>query len=257
LSDQLIELVNHLQDAADWPAVERALADFGLAEVSTSEARQAVEALLMLYPGYPGPEILGQVQRAIDERGLGAFLDGQRRDHAARATVWEWLQTATWDASRAYFDVHTRELTGAAARAVLAEDSSEVAEAHLALLNLIDHLGPDTAFAIAADPSPAEEAAGDAIDAGQAELLPWILQVCPALRPASPLLAAVSAALLDPDDAGTDEAVDVVEPIRELAEAAPPVARRALAVRLRGFRQHRPEHPGIDELIALVDVPRA
>jgi hypothetical protein len=104
-------------------------------------------------------------------------------------------------------------------------------------------------YRLVTDPSAAEEAALDAVEAGDLPLLSRILIAAPTLhdRPASwNLAAAVLLLAQDQPDQARDLATQV-------AENANTLQRRAHAIRLRALRTHQPELPGLDEIITLID----
>jgi len=100
------------------------------------------------------------------------------------------------------------------------------------------------------------DAALDAIEAGRTDLLGAIFAAAQELNQVEPLLAAATVALLnDEEDEPQGEPLDWEGLVKRAAASAEPLQRRAMTIRLRGFRYRQPEHPRITRLLSLLGQP--
>ena len=104
-------------------------------------------------------------------------------------------------------------------------------------------------YRLVTDPAAAEDAALDAIEAGDLPLLGSVLTAAPGLqaRPVSWDLT-VTVILLAQNE--IDDAYDLA---RQVAHQASPLQRRTHMIRLRALRDHHPDLPGLDHVIAIIN----
>jgi hypothetical protein len=247
-----VDLVNGYARAGGWPAQQSALD--GQRDVLTATTfRTSLHALSGLYRTNPVPDQLLALLDKIDQAGIDIVFARRLADHDRRAVLAAWIDTPTWAESREFLQEHHGELTEDESIEILAGSDDDTTRQHLAILNLTAVLPGEHVYRLVTDPSAAEEAALDAVQAGDLPLLSRILIAAPTLqgRPASWSLAA--AVLLLAQDQ-PDQARDLA---RHVADNASPLQRRAHTIRLRALRTHHPELPGLDDVIALIDPPAA
>jgi len=243
-----VELVNAYTRAENWPAQQSAFD--GQRDVLTSSTfRTSLHALSGLYPANPVPGQLLALLDEIDQAGIDTVFARRLADHNRRALLTAWINTPTWAESRKFLQEHHAELTEDESIRILAGSDDDTARQHLAILDLTTVLPGEHVYRLVTDPSAAEEAALDAVEAGNLPLLSTILIAAPTLhdRPTSWNLAA--AVLLLAQDQ-PDQACDLA---RHVAGNASPLQRRAHTIRLRALRTHHPELPGLDDVIMLID----
>jgi hypothetical protein len=133
--------------------------------------------------------------------------------------------------------------------ALLASADDDTARQHLAILDLTSVMPAERVYSLVTDAGAAEEAAFEAIEDGDLPRLAAIGTAATSLttRPSTwGLLYAVLLIAADQPEPAHDLA-------RQLAEQSSPLQRRAHAIRLRALRNHHPDLPGLDKLIAIID----
>ncbi|MDQ3600498.1 MAG: hypothetical protein M3408_04455, partial [Actinomycetota bacterium] len=170
-------------------------------------------------------------------------------DHDRRAVLAAWIDTPTWTESQQFLREHRAALTEEESIDILAGADGDIARQHLAILALTAVRPDEHVYRLVTDPAAAEEAALDAIEAGDLPLLGSVLTAAPGLqaRPVSWDLT-VTVILLAQNE--IDDAYDLA---RQVAHQASPLQRRAHMVRLRALGDHHPDLPGLDHVIAIID----
>jgi hypothetical protein len=242
-----LDLVNSFGQADDWPSIKRILTlhhDI----LRSAEFRQTLTAFRALYVDNPVAGQLAALLDEIDDFGLDPILAHYQADHDRRALLNDWISTTTWPESFAFLDDHAATLTGTEFRELLAEDESEIAQQHLAILDLVTQFPIERVQAIVVDANTAEEAAFDAIEQGNLTLLKAISMASVALQDRE-ITSAIIAVI---DLVATDSPEQASTLARQIAEHATKVQRRANAIRLTALRQRKPELSALDEIIKII-----
>ncbi|MDQ3275952.1 MAG: hypothetical protein M3Q39_13230, partial [Actinomycetota bacterium] len=243
-----VDLVNAYAAAEGWPSQQTALDE--QREILTSPSfRTTLQALAGLYPTNPVPGQLLALLDEIDEAGIDAVFTRRMADYNRRAVLAAWIDTPTWTESEQFLREHRASLTDEESIDILAGAADDTARQHLAILALTAVLRDEDVYRLVTDSAAAEEAALDAIEAGDLPLLSNVLTAAPGLqgRPVAWGLT-VTVILLAQNE--IDKANDLA---RQVAHQASPLQRRAHTVRLRALRDHHPDLPGLDHVIAIID----
>ena len=248
ITDDTISAVNAYASAPDWPAQQAALDEY---RVQRQEPgfRDALVALTQLYPVNDAPQRLLTLLDEIDNASKDTVYARYQDQHDRLTLLTNWIQTTTWSASRDYYLDHRAALHEQPIIAILAQLNDDTAAQHLAILQLAATAGPDATFTAIVDPAAAEELALNAIEGGDLDSIHAVLTAASTLteRPITWLLAA--ALSLHAQDRA-DEAAEITD---QLVTKATPTQRRAHTIRLRALRDHVPDLPQLDSLIARLD----
>jgi hypothetical protein len=242
-----LDLINSFGQADDWPSIKRILTlhhDILL----SAEFRQTLTALRALYLDNPVAGQLASLLDEIDDFGLDPIFAHYQADYDRRALLNDWISTTTWPKSFAFLNDHAATLTGTEFRELLTEDESEIAQQHLAILDLVTQLPIEQVQAIVVDANTAEEATFDAIEQGNLALLEAISMASYALQDRE-ITSAIIAVI---DLVATDSLEQASTLARQIAEHATKVQRRANAIRLTTLRQRKLELSGLDEIINII-----
>jgi hypothetical protein len=246
ITDQHRDLLDAYRAAADWPNRQASLsADLPL--FTSSEFRAALTALKGLYPANPYPIELLLLLDEIDQSDIDTVFTAHCTDHAHRAVLTAWINTTTWSESQAYLVEHRDTLLPDRVLNLLADADDDVARQHQAILVLLTVLPDEQVYTLITDFTQTEDAALEAVEAGDLALLDAILSAAPDLarRPVTWGLAASVLLLAEGDD---DRAYAHAQ---SAAALATPIQRRAHTIRLRALATQRPDLGGIDGLIAI------
>jgi hypothetical protein len=170
-------------------------------------------------------------------------------DHDRRAVLAAWIDTPTWTKSEQFLREHRAALTDEESIDILAGADGDIARQHLAILALTAVRPDEHIYRLVTDSAAAEDAALDAIEAGNLPLLSSVLTAAPALQ-ARPDSWGLTVAVILLVQNETDAAQDLA---RQVAHQASPLQRRAHMIRLRALRDHHPDLPGLDHVIAIID----
>lgn len=107
----------------------------------------------------------------------------------------------------------------------------------------------EQAYTIVIDAAAAEAAACHAIEQGDLDRLSAIATAAPILQTREPTWTLIASVLL----LAQDDVDEAHEAGRQLAEAATPIQRRAIAIRLRALRDHQSDLPGLSDLIEIIN----
>jgi hypothetical protein len=243
-----VDLVNAFARAETWPSQQTALDE--QREILTSPSfRTILHALASLNPTDPVPGQLLALLDEIDEAGVDAVFTRRLVDHDRRAVLAAWIDIPTWTESEQFLREHRAALTDEESIDILTGADSDIARQHLAILALTAVLRDEDVYRLVTDAAAAENAALDAIEAGNLPLLSSVLTAAPGLqgRPVAWGLT-VTVILLAQNE--IDKANDLA---RQVAHQASPLQRRAHTVRLRALRDHHPDLPGLDHVIAIIN----
>ena len=243
-----LNLVSAYASADEWPAQQAALDD-QRALLTSAGFRTTLRALDELYPANPVPALLLGLLDEIDESSIDAVFAHRRADHERRDLLTAWIDTPTWTDSLAFLREHHAALTSEESTELLAGANDDTARQHLVILNLAGALPIEQVYAIVTAPGTAEEAALDALDAGDLPRLGIILTAAPDLQ-SRPITRDLIVAVLLLAQGEPDQALGLG---RHVAELANPLQRRAHTIRLRGLRTHHPDLPSLDQLIRALD----
>ena len=242
------DLVNAYARAEGWPSQQAALDE--QREILTSPGfRTTLDALSGLYPANPVPGQLLALLDEINEAGSDAVFAHRLVDHDRRAVLAAWIDTPTWTESQQFLREHRAALTDKESIDILAGADDATARQHLAILALTAVRPDEHIYRLVTDSAAAEDAALDAIEAGDLPLLHSVLTAAPGLqgRPVAWGLT-VTVILLAQNE--IDDAHDLA---RQVAHQASPLQRRAHTVRLRALRAYHPDLPDLDHVIAIID----
>ncbi len=208
-----------------------------------------MRALAGLHPANPAPRNLLQLLEAIDEHSIEEVFGRKQADYDRRALLVAWINTSTWSELFDFLREHQAILTSGDSRKILEGVKDDAARQRLAILNLADRLSIDQVDRIVTEPAVAEDAAFTAIEAGDLPTLTAIRAAATELqtRPTAWRLI-VSVLLLAQNE--PDQAHQLG---RQVADEATRIQRRAHTIRLRALRSHRPDLPGLDDLIQIID----
>ena len=120
----------------------------------------------------------------------------------------------------------------------------------MAILYLTGVLPDEHVYRLVTDSAAAEEAALDAIEAGNLPLLNSVLTAAPGLQEGRPVAWGLTVTVILLAQNEIDDAYDLA---RQVAHQASPLQRRAHMVRLRALGDHHPDLPGLDHVIAIID----
>ena len=165
--------------------------------------------------------------------------------------VQAWFATETWTESFQFLEQHRAELDTDEVRADLVQAATEIAGQHIAILSLTSRFSLPDVEAIITEPGAAADAALDALERGDLDLLRSVAQAAPGLRD-RPLVWATVALVLSLDAGQLEQASHVV---MWISATATEVQRRALAIRLDGLRHHRPDLVGVTEALQAISDP--
>lgn len=244
-----VALVNTIGHSPDWPTAREAL-NSNRDILTTAAFATSLEVILALQPGDTMLDMIVQVLREIAQSGADAYFAQQEVLHTHRTLLEAWIGTNTWAESAEFYRQHKVALAADDCKSVLLNIDSGLAKQHLAILDLGATMGTDELFAIVADPSVAEEAALNAIEAGDLDRMATIAVAAARLQARPMSWALVKALLLLAEDE-LDHAVILCQ---QIAEHGNPMQRRAHAARLRALRRHRPQLTGVQELAAAIDL---
>jgi Tetratricopeptide repeat len=248
LPEPHVELLN-LIASADWPAAEDAVRNTDdLLSPGMDDSLAVVDAL---YPGHPAPGQIRALREEIRRLGLDEALGRRRAAHARAALLAAWIGTRTWDESFTFLREHIDELTAAEILDQLAASDQPVAQQHRAILDLVRTDRLDDVRALVTEPGAAEDAALDAIQAGDVHRLAAIATASEALprRPVTHRLVTAIFTALDGNVA------DAAATITEFARSSTDIERRALAIRLRSLLRHQPRLAALAPTIEALAAP--
>lgn len=248
LPDPHLDLVNAYARAEDWPSAQAALHQHH--EILTSpQFRTTLTALASLYLTNPAPGELLRLLSEIDESGIEIAFARRHADHQRRALLTTWINTPTWTESLNHYRQHRSNLTAADTRAILASADDDTARRHLAILDLADWTPVERVYSLVTDAAAAEDATFEALEQGDLTKLASIATAATTLHTRPSTWGLVYAILLIAADQ-PDPAYDLAHQLTEQSSA---LQRRAHAIRLRALRNHHPDLPGLDKLIAIIN----
>ena len=244
-----VDLVNAFARAETWPSQQTALDE--QREILTSPSfRTILHALASLNPTDPVPGQLLALLDEIDEAGSDAVFAHRMVDHDRRAVLAAWIDTPTWTESEQFLREHRVALTDEESIDILAGTDGDTACQHLAILYLTGVLPDEHVYRLVTDSAAAEEAALDAIEAGNLPLLNSVLTAAPGLQEGRPVAWGLTVTVILLAQNEIDGAHHLA---RQVAHQASPLQRRAHMIRLRALRDHHPDLPGLDHIIAIID----
>ena len=252
LPESHINLVNSIGAAMQtgWPDCELVLQDYRALLLSRDFAN-SLTALRALYLDNPVLPALGSLVGEIDGSGFNTTMAAHRSEHERMTRVQAWFATETWTESFQFLKQHRAELDTDEVRADLVQAATEIAGQHIAILSLMSRFSLPDVEAIITEPGAAADAALDALERGDLDLLRSVAQAAPGLRD-RPLVWATVALVLSLDAGQLEQASHVV---MWISATATEVQRRALAIRLDGLRQHRPDLAGVTEALQAITDP--
>ena len=252
LPESHINLVNRIGAAMQtgWPDLELVLQDHR-ALLLSRDFVNSLSALRALYLDNPVLPALAALVGEIDGSNLNTTMAAHRAEHERMARVQAWFATETWTESFQFLEQHRAELDTDEVRADLVQATTEIAGQHIAILSLTSRFSLPDVEAIITEPGAAADAALDALERGDLDLLRSVAQAAPGLRD-RPLAWATVALVLSLDAGQLEQASQVVMLI---STTATEVQRRALAIRLDGLRQHRPDLVGVTEALQAISDP--
>ncbi|PZS25316.1 MAG: hypothetical protein DLM59_20485, partial [Pseudonocardiales bacterium] len=248
----LVRLVNGWMGASEPAGMDASLTAL-LTAVSAPGGDAELDVLIALHADTPGvnavPESLDEARRD----GVKAVTTSRHEDEQRRADLATWLDTPTWAASRAFLQTRPRLLTDPQVLSALSSARADpVASIHLGIARLAEHLPIDDIYDIVTDTSDARDAALEAVEKADADLLRDLALAAPALlRQAfvGPFLA-LTLALLDRD---TETAADLASVAAQQAvdgEIATGTAR------LQRLARRRPDlAPDVTRVLAVLRPP--
>jgi hypothetical protein len=248
IDDTHLELINAYAQVDTWPG-ELAVLDPHRDTLRSAEFRTTLHALNGLYPADTTPTLLLALLDEIDATGIDQMYAARTTDYRRRDLLTRWISTTTWTESHAFLTTHHDELTTDESHAILADAEGDTARQHLAILELTTVWDVDTVFELVTDPTEAETAAFDAIEAGDIPLLAAISTAADNLHQREITYALALAVLLLAQN-NHDQAREYAA---HIAERATVIQRRAHVIRLRKLRTHHPDLPGIAEVIDIIE----
>ncbi|GHE65585.1 hypothetical protein GCM10017771_89240 [Streptomyces capitiformicae] len=246
LPDAAIELVNEWAAASDWHHAEAFLRAHG-EQLMAPGLRHDLQVTAAIFPGHAEIGNLTGLLDAIDSHGIEQILAGGRRTHDARLALRSWLGTDDWQTSKDFLDEPEIAVHSPEAKGLLRHARSQVADQHLAILELSEVMPTDEVYAIVVDQGTAVEQAYQAIERADIQALRRILAAHDG--PVSGAPAALFEAVNHLADGDTEAARRLAV---LLARNGAFNQRTAYAILLRALASHDPDFLFAEELADIV-----
>ncbi|MET7975346.1 tetratricopeptide repeat protein [Streptomyces mirabilis] len=247
LPSNSLQILNQWMQVSEWPSVEAFLRR-NSHQLQQSDFHRDLQIAASLNPGNQALERLAALLAEVDTKGLGSVMEAGRGDYDRRLLLQTWIDTATWEESKAFLHENHTLLGKPEVRELLAIRNVPVARRHLAILQLSDALPLEQVYEIVTDRDAATEHAFYAIDHADVPHLRRILHASPGLL--TGLTGALFAAVTAMADGNPDQARQLAQ---DIAEHGTGIQRRACAIRLRALAEHDRGLTLAEELANLID----
>jgi hypothetical protein len=224
-----------------------------LRRTADPDGRADLDTLVALHADTPGVDELPSVLIAARRDGAAAVATARHRGERRRVELTDWLGTSTWAASRAFLDDHPDFLGDPLVHSLLDQARADPLVAiHLGIARLATRLPLAEIYDLVTDPADATDAALEAVEQGDADVLRNLVLAAPAVlqTPIHGPFIAGAVALLD-DDPGTAAEMISYAAGQAAERTGGDESAAVAASRLLRLRRHRPDLAArIDELIA-------
>ena len=230
--------------SGDWPAIIEAVRT-AADELSSPELEGSMAVAEALFPRHRAFGVIRLLRNEINSVGLEVTLRRLQTDYDRDMLLNAWIGTNTWTKSFDFLREHKDELSTPEVHEILDRSPERVSRQHLAILSLSTVETLDRTLTLVTNADCADEAALDAIEAGDLSRLLTIVLASDALRDRRSTLI-LAGAILAAANGDLDESSTTID---ELGRSMSRLERRALTGRLRSLLRHRPELAVLDPAV--------